>query len=120
MKTKQETRISLETLSYLPSFARYLLQHKLEEYVNVQLSFVDEVDIPMMRFFKDMRREQLIELSKKSTTEFLTYLANNQATEQIHHSIAQWLANQLPVIERRVGIALGQRVRHGCQHQHTD
>ncbi|MFL5811768.1 MAG: PAS domain-containing protein, partial [Flavisolibacter sp.] len=100
MKTKQETRISLETLSYLPSFARYLLQYKLDEYVNVQLSFVDEVDIPMMRFFKNMRHDQLVELSKKSTTEFLTYLSNNQATEQIHHAIAQWLANQLPVIER--------------------
>ena len=100
MKTKSDSRISIENLSYLPSFARYLLENKLEEYVQVQISFLDDVDIPMMKFFKNFSTQELSELIKKSSIEFLTLLAENKAMEQIYQSMEQWKTNQLPVIQK--------------------
>lgn len=100
MKTKSYTRLSIENFVYLPSFARYLLENKLDEYAEVQVRLLEEVDIPMMKFFRNLSSPELFELIKKSTSEFLTFLSENKAMEQITHSMQQWKTNQLPVIKK--------------------
>ncbi len=97
--------ISLSHLQKLPSFAAYLLSERLEEYVDLQLQFSFELEIPLLKYFLSLSEEQRYNLSKKSTTEFLTYLAEDKATEQIETSLQQWKANQLPVVDRDAIIA---------------
>lgn len=100
VKTSTETKISLENLSCLPSFAEYILQHRLDDFVTLQLQLSEDLDIPMMRFFKDFSYEERFDFAKKAAGEFLTYLANNKAKQQIEDSLKQWKENLLPVIKK--------------------
>jgi len=100
VETRAINKISLENLIYLPGFASYLLREKLEEYIQLQLSYSYELNIPLLQFFLKLPEEQRYELTKQSSAEYLTYLAENNAAEQIRSSLAQWKANQLPVVDR--------------------
>lgn len=100
MKTRIETKKSLDRLSYLPSFAQYLLQHRLEDLLLIQLQFSEELNLRLLQYFKGYTKEQMIELGRKGATDFLTYLANNKAKQQIEDSVKAWLSNQLPVIQK--------------------
>jgi PAS domain S-box-containing protein len=105
VKTSTETRISLAHLSYLPSFAEYLLRHRLNDFVSVQISLSLEVDIPMLKFFRDLSHEQLFEMARKGAAEFLSNLAENKARQQIEQSVRQWKENQLPNIQKHEIVA---------------
>ncbi len=100
MNTKTGNATSLNNLQKLSAFAHYLLSQKLEEFIQKQLLYTYESNIPLLRFFITMTEEQLYDLSKKTITEFLTYLSQNKAAEQIEDSMQQWKANQLPVVNR--------------------
>ncbi|MFL5739826.1 MAG: PAS domain-containing protein [Flavisolibacter sp.] len=100
MKTKTETRLSLEQLHYLPSFAEYLRQHRLKDFVLAQLKHSREVEIPLMKFFQNFSEDQMLEMGMQSAKEFLGYLAENKAKQQIEDSVRQWKDNQLPQVNK--------------------
>ncbi|MFL5771943.1 MAG: PAS domain-containing protein [Flavisolibacter sp.] len=105
METTTDTRLTLEALTYLPSFAQYLLQHRLNDFVAVQMQYLSEVDIPMMKYFRELSSEELFQLSMEANKEYLTYLSQNRARQQITESIRQWKENQLPVIKKEEIVA---------------
>jgi len=88
------------TFTYLPAFTQYILDHRLEEYVLEQIRLSREVKLPLMAYFEAMPEEQLLALSTKSSTEFLTYFSTNQVDQQIAESLESWTSNQLPLIDR--------------------
>ncbi|RYZ29311.1 MAG: PAS domain S-box protein, partial [Chitinophagaceae bacterium] len=90
----------MDHLLYLPGFAHYILAEKLHEYVQKQLDYSFELEIPLLKFFLKMPEEQRFEIGKKTSTEFLTYLADNRAGEQIRSSMQQWKLDQLPVVDK--------------------
>jgi uncharacterized membrane-anchored protein YjiN (DUF445 family) len=105
VNTTTETAASLNNLYRLSAFAHYLLEQRLEDFIHKQLHYTYELDIPLLRFFLSMTDEQRYELSKTSIIEFLGYLSQNKAAEQIEASMQQWKNNQLPVVDRDAIVA---------------
>ena len=105
MKITTKTKPSIEHLSYVPSYAQYILQHRLEDFCQYLIKSAEEIDIPMLRFFKGITPEQRFEIAKTSTTELLTYLEQNKAKLYIEHSLKQWKENLLPILSREQIVA---------------
>jgi len=100
VEIRTETRKSLENLSYLPSFAQYILQHCLHDFIKVQMQISEEVGLPMMSFFSEMPYEQRFEITKAVAAEMLTELAQNKARQYIEMSSKKWQDNMLPVVRK--------------------
>ena len=105
MKITTKTKPSIEHLSYVPSYAQYILQHRLDDFCQYLIKSAEEIDIPMLRFFKGITPEQRFEIAKTSTTELLTYLEQNKAKLYIEHSLKQWKENLLPILSREQIVA---------------
>ena len=104
MKTTVEIIHSLQ-FRFLPSYAQYLLDQKLEAFIQLQQEIGEKLDIPLLRAFKNLSADELRSLGLKSNSEFLSYLASNKAEELIQHSVDQWLSNMLPFIDKHQVIA---------------
>ncbi|HEY2726053.1 MAG TPA: PAS domain-containing protein, partial [Parafilimonas sp.] len=91
--------------NYLPSYAKFLLENKLHEFVKQQLYLSKQIQLPLLKFLKDLSEEQLINLGLETTKEFLNSCAENKVDEYIKTSLARWLSNQLPSITKNQIIA---------------
>jgi hypothetical protein len=80
----------------LPSFAAWLLEHHLQAFCLYQISLYKELEIPLLKLFEGYSEAQLLQISMATNTEFLTYLAQNNARGQINDSIRKWKENTLP------------------------
>lgn len=85
---------------YLPAFAEFLLTRHVDEFVRIQLRLSREVNLPLLTMLGSMSDEQLIQLSTGTTSEFLGYLAKNQAQEQIDATVQKYISDQLPGLSR--------------------
>ncbi len=85
--------------TYLPGYAGYLLENKLEDFARAMLAISREVEVPLLRFFDNMPEEELLSMSMEGMREFLTYFVNNRVEEFIDVSLKRWLENQLPLIQ---------------------
>lgn len=87
---------------YLPAFADFILKNKLKEFTAIQLDLMFEVDFPLLKLFdlSKYSRDELIELSIPSYTEYLQAAANNKLLEHLEKSIQKWESNQIPNINR--------------------
>ena len=92
-------KISLH-FRYFPDFASYVLHNELNNYVAELIRNYEEMDIPIMRFFKEMGADQRRAVVTGSSREMLTLLAANNARGFIDQTITNWLTNQLPKIKR--------------------
>ncbi|HEY0751839.1 MAG TPA: PAS domain-containing protein, partial [Chitinophagaceae bacterium] len=99
MEAKTKRKIKIESLTYLPEYARFILENRLNDYAHFQLQLSKELNLPLLNQLGDLSEDQLKELAKKSAAEFLQYLANNKARDQIKDSIDKWLTNRLPLIK---------------------
>jgi PAS domain S-box-containing protein len=104
VKTRHET-INLLQFFYLPSYAQYLLDEKLDAFVQLQQELGQQLDIPLLRAFKNWSPEDFKALSIKSSSEYLSYLAANKAAQYIQDSNTQWITNTLPFIDKHQVIA---------------
>ena len=100
MQAKKETIHSLQKLSHLPAFAGFILTTKLDEFVDEQLRLSKELDLPLLKQFSNMNRDEFRLLAQQGATELLTYLAENRAEDYISLSMERWKTNQLPVIDK--------------------
>lgn len=118
METRTEIKTSLESLLYLPAFAQYILQHRLDEFVALQLRLSEEAQIPVLKFLKHLSNEQKFEMIKSSSTELLTNLSQNRAKQQIDEAIRKWKENTLPIIQKEdvaaEDITMGMYIRKKC------
>jgi PAS domain S-box-containing protein len=100
-----EQKETILTFTYLPAFAQYIKDNYLVEFIREQLRLSKEIEVPMLKFFESMPEEQLIEMSKISASELLTFLEENKAGEQIESAINRWVTNQLPQVAREQIVA---------------
>jgi PAS domain S-box-containing protein len=78
--------------------AKFILDEHLEEFAVQQLHLSRQYKVPLLKFLSHYSDAELIEISLKSVSEILNYLANNKVSEQIENSLQKWVANQLQVI----------------------
>jgi hypothetical protein len=80
---------------YLPDFAAFLLEKKLEEFSQVGIRFYREADLPMLRSVAHIPEKDLIALSLESNRELLTALSTNQIGLFIKKNVSKFVTNQI-------------------------
>ena len=105
METKAIHAITLNDLVHLPRFASYLLTQKLDDYIQKQFQYSLELDVPLLKYFLALPDAERDAIAKQTVTEFLTYLANNKAADQIETALKQWRNNQLPIVGKEAIVA---------------
>ncbi len=84
---------------YLPDYAKFLLQNKLDEFTLVSIRFCREVDLPMMRPLAKLSEKDLVEISKAGNKEVLEALAVNDVYPVIEKNIQRFLNNEMTDLE---------------------
>lgn len=90
---------------YLPEYASYLLQHKLEEFVTVGIRFCREIDLPMLKPLAKFSEEELTALSMDSNRIMLKALTEGTISDFIEENIQKWVSNKLEVLDKSEIIA---------------
>ncbi len=101
MHTTKNSNLSVSPLKYLPSYANYLVQNKLTEYAGHQLKLSLELNLPILKAFSNLSYEQVLSIVIESSRDYLFYLSQNKAEEQIDISLTRWQKNQLPLIDQK-------------------
>jgi PAS domain S-box-containing protein len=84
---------------YLPGFAKFILDHHLTEFVQEQVELGFRFNIPLLKnLLHRFSKEDLIEISKKTSAQYLSYLKDNRAYDQIKEASEKWMKDQLDVI----------------------
>src|SRR4051794_6282759 len=101
------SQVSVEKFNfkYLPAYAQFLLDNKLEEFASKMLQLSREVSLPLLKLFQSYTEKQLIELGVYSAKESLTFLGVNKGKELIEHSVRMWQNNEIPMISRDAIVA---------------
>ncbi len=100
MQANTALKTNIDNLVCLPSFARFLRDHKLEEWVDTQLHLSTEVQLPLLRFFSELPKEELKKIFRQSAIDMLDALANNKAQKHIDQTLKKYQDNLLPVVTR--------------------
>lgn len=98
-------RASRLQFTHFPAFARYILNNRLEAYVQQQLEVARREKIPLLKFFAHLNDEQLLEFGTVTAKEFLSAFESNNMEAFIEHSVHNWVNNQLPMLSREQVIA---------------
>ncbi|MBD0255197.1 MAG: PAS domain S-box protein [Cytophagales bacterium] len=85
---------------YLPDYARFVLDHHLDELVTLNLERARQVELPLLRHFAAYAPAQLLEYSKERLKKLLLQLVEGVALEEHQQELRRWLADQLPGISR--------------------
>lgn len=80
---------------YLPNYAKFLLENKLDEFGTVGVRFARELDLPMMRPLAKIPESQLMELARESNREILQGLADNNIVPFIKKNISNYVNNRI-------------------------
>jgi len=80
---------------YLPDYAKFLLNNKLEEFTTVGIRFCRELDLPMMKPLEKIPENQLVGLSIQSHSEMLAALSENNIEPLIEKNISLYVNNQI-------------------------
>ena len=48
------------SFKYLPAYAKYLLENKLEEFTKAQLNFSKEIKLPLLKHLENVSEDELI------------------------------------------------------------
>jgi PAS domain-containing protein len=83
---------------HLPAYASFLLQHHIDDYTKETIHLSREVQLPVLKLLGHLSEAELYQFSKATTIEFLTFLSQNKAKQQIETSLQKWMSNQLPLI----------------------
>jgi PAS fold len=88
------------SFDYLPAFAAYIKENYLVDFAEELLRLSVEVNMPLLRYLKDVPRDVLIKQSIESATEYLTNLVNNKVAEHMYSSLNRWKENRLGTIDK--------------------
>jgi PAS domain S-box-containing protein len=91
--------------TYLPLFAKFLLDNHLPEFVKEQLRLSRQLDLPLLQYFKGMSEQELVSFSTQGVIELLDYFVQNKAAQQIEDARQRWVNDQLPNLGRNQVLA---------------
>jgi hypothetical protein len=81
---------------FLPGYARFLLENKLDELAVLQIDLIKEFKLPLYRYFENRPYEELISLGSAGLGKLFGALASQKTVEYIENSLRDWLNNQFP------------------------
>jgi PAS domain S-box-containing protein len=84
---------------YLPDYAQYLLDNKLEDFTRTLLAISYEVKLPILKFLENIPEDELMKMSIAGTKDLLNYFATNTVNEFVELSIKRWIENQLVIVQ---------------------
>lgn len=84
---------------YLSSFAEFILNNELDEYVNLQLTYSMQENVPILKFLSHLTEDELFDLAKKSAIELLQSLIENTADQYIELNRKNYEENIIPYFE---------------------
>lgn len=96
---EQDQNATFFKFQYLPDYAKFLLQNKLDEFTLVGIRFCREVDLPMMRPLAKLSEAELVKISKAGNQEILEALAINEVYPVIERNIKKFTDNKLTDLE---------------------
>lgn len=102
METAVKNHLDITDLKYLPAFAGFLLDNHLDAFVHEQIRISREINLPILKHFKSLPEEKILEIGKTTSTNFLSHLANNRAQEQIDSAMQGWLSMQIPTLNKEI------------------
>lgn len=91
--------------THLPRFAKFLLDEHLTDFVTEQLRLSDQMQLRVLIYFASMSKEERLKFSIGTTGDFLRYISENKAAEQIEDARQRWMKDQLPNLSRDQVIA---------------
>ncbi|MBS1684230.1 MAG: PAS domain S-box protein [Bacteroidetes bacterium] len=95
------THISLKKqLHLLPGFIGYILEQRLETFIDLQWQLSEEVEAPIMKYFSAIPPEDRLKVSLEPTIEYWSYIVRGEMDAQIEDALQKWVNNQLPIIGR--------------------
>ena len=99
LKLDSATRQRL-VFTFLPGYARFLFENKLDELAILQIDLVKEFKPPIFRYFEHRSDQELISLGSSGLGKLFCALARHETAAYIENSLRDWLNNQLPQISR--------------------
>ena len=90
---------------YLNTYAGFLLENHLEEFVRWQIDKGYELELPFLKHLSFMTTEEILNVSRQKTAELLALLSKNRIEEQIRDSLKRWISDQLNTVDRYAIIA---------------
>ncbi|MEP7171011.1 MAG: PAS domain-containing protein, partial [Bacteroidota bacterium] len=93
------------SFEYLPGYARFILENCHAEFSAEQLRLSREENIPLLKFISHFSEEELVQLGKISSGEFLNFLAENNAREYIEKSTSDYVKNRITFFDREQIVA---------------
>lgn len=105
----------LFTFKYLPDYAKYLLEKKLEAFCTDGIRFSREIDLPILKPLAKIPENELVKMSLESNKMLLKALSENKVADHIQMGLERWISNQLGVLDKSEivieDITLGSYVR---------
>ena len=99
MSTAEEIPIGKKLdFRYVPSFAKFLLEEKLDEISREGLAVSRQINYPLLKYFEHLPEENILEMARASSINFYTHASNNTLDEQLRQALAMWKENQLPLM----------------------
>ena len=104
----------LLTLNNFKRYAGFLLENHLDDLVRADLKRSFEIELPLLKLFKNLSESELFELSRKGIREYLLQIIGDTVIEFITNSMEDWKADRIAVPRHKVvasDIALLYNVR---------
>jgi signal transduction histidine kinase len=83
---------------HLPHFARHLLEHHVDEFSSLRYALSVQYKLPLLQHLSQYDADKLALMTRQSSLELLTELAQNRGEEYISLSVQRWLSNELQVL----------------------
>jgi len=83
---------------YIPSFARFLLDNWIDEYVADLITLSKAIDLPLLKRIQHLSADELREVTKTAAQAYLGFLTRNEARGQIETSMERWGKDQLDLV----------------------
>jgi hypothetical protein len=73
--------------TYLPGFAKHILEHYVDEFVLGYIQLAREVKLPLLHFFHGLTEEQLLAISRERAVDYLQSIATNNLLKTLHFCV---------------------------------
>jgi hypothetical protein len=82
------------------AYAQFILDKHLDAFVNADIERLFKLNVPLLKLFEQLSREQLFELSEKWVIKYFNDIIHNEALNAAIEEMENWKADKLEGIPR--------------------